>query len=112
MQACRHRDRHAERDKIQVHEFLLRLYIAGDSISSRRALDHVSRLQTSALSEGWKVEIIDVLAKPHLAEDAGILATPTLSYEHPSGSRRIVGDLSDASRILSFLGIVARDEKP
>jgi len=95
-----------------VREFLLRLYVAGDSISSRRALEHVSLLRANVLPENWDVEVIDVLAEPQLAEDAGILATPTLSYEHPAGSRRIVGDLSDASRILSFLGIAAKDEKP
>ena len=53
----------------------------------------------------WKIEIIDVLARPELAERAGILATPTLSYEHETRPRRIVGDLSDTRRILEFLGI-------
>lgn len=57
----------------------------------------------------WQLEIIDVLAKPELAEQAGILATPTLTYENsslPSGRpRRIVGDLSETKRVLEFLGI-------
>lgn len=53
----------------------------------------------------WKIEIIDVLARPELAEQAGILATPTLSYEHADRPRRIVGDLSDTRRVLEFLGI-------
>ena len=53
----------------------------------------------------WKIEIIDVLAKPELAEQAGILATPTLSYENAGRPRRIVGDLSDIKRTLEFLGL-------
>jgi len=53
----------------------------------------------------WKIEIIDVLAKPELAEQAGILATPTLTYENQGRPRRIVGDLSDTRRVLEFLGI-------
>ena len=54
----------------------------------------------------WKVEIVDVLARPELAEQAGILATPTLIYENIGGRpRRIVGDLSDTRRVLEFLGI-------
>lgn len=54
----------------------------------------------------WKVEIVDVLARPELAEKAGILATPTLIYENIGGRpRRIVGDLSDTRRVLEFLGI-------
>jgi circadian clock protein KaiB len=40
-----------------------------------------------------------------LREQAGILATPTLSYEHPARPRRIIGDLSDTRRVLDFLGI-------
>lgn len=52
-----------------------------------------------------KIEIIDVLVSPERAEQAGILATPTLSYEHATRPRRIVGDLSDTKRVLEFLGI-------
>lgn len=53
----------------------------------------------------WKIEIIDVLARPELAEQAGILATPTLTYENQGRPRRVVGDLSDTRRVLEFLGI-------
>ena len=53
----------------------------------------------------WKIEIVDVLARPELAEQAGILATPTLTYENQGRPRRIVGDLSDTRRVLEFLGI-------
>lgn len=56
-------------------------------------------------ADAWNIEIIDVLAKPELAEQAGILATPTLSYENAGRPRRIVGDLSDTKRILEFFGI-------
>jgi circadian clock protein KaiB len=52
-----------------------------------------------------QVEVVDVLLRPELAEQAGILATPTLSYEHVTRPRRIIGDLSDAKRVLEFLGI-------
>jgi circadian clock protein KaiB len=52
-----------------------------------------------------KIEVIDVLLHPELAEKAGILATPTLSYERSPRPRRIVGDLSDTRRVLEFLGI-------
>jgi circadian clock protein KaiB len=63
------------------------------------------RLRKYMGADACKIEIIDVLAKPELAEQAGILATPTLSYDHAGRPRRIVGDLSDTQRILEFLGI-------
>ena len=86
-------------------EFVLRLYIAGNSASSRRAEQNVHRMLALIKSEGWDVEVVDVLTKPELAEKAGVIATPTLSYEHSVRPRRIVGDLSDARRVLEFLGI-------
>lgn len=91
-------------------EFVLRLYIAGNSASSRLAEQNLQRMLAVIKSEGWDVEIIDVLTKPELAEEAGIVATPTLSYEHSVRPRRIVGDLSDAKRVLEFLGIEIRGD--
>ena len=87
-----------------VIEPILRLYIAGTSASARRAERQLVNLK-ALIKADWKVEVIDVLERPELAEKAGILATPTLAYEHPERSRRIVGDLSDANRVLEFLGI-------
>jgi circadian clock protein KaiB len=87
-----------------VAEPVLRLYVAGNSATARRAEHQLLELQTRIKPE-WRFEVVDVIAKPELAERAGILATPTLSYDHPERSRRIVGDLSDAKRVLDFLGI-------
>ena len=84
---------------------MLRLYIAGNSSSSRRAEQNVMHLRKFMNAGAWKVEIIDVLARPELAEQAGILATPTLTYENQGRPRRVVGDLSDTRRVLEFLGI-------
>jgi circadian clock protein KaiB len=83
----------------------LRLYIAGNSPSSRQAEHNLERLRLLIKPGRQRVEIIDVLANPELAEKAGILATPTLCYEHLGRCRRIVGDLNDVRRILAFLGI-------
>jgi circadian clock protein KaiB len=91
-----------------VAESVLRLYIAGNSASSRLAEQNLQRMLADIKSEGWEVEIIDVLTKPELAEKAGVIATPTLSYEHSVRPRRIVGDLSDARRVFEFLGIAIK----
>jgi circadian clock protein KaiB len=88
-----------------VTEPLLRLYIAGDSAISRRAEQNLRHLLKLMERAGGEAEIIDVIREPERAEEAGILATPTLSYEASVRPRRIVGDLSDAKRILNFLGI-------
>ena len=92
-----------------MSEALLRLYVAGTAPSSQRARDNLARLQQSVLPVGLGVQVIDVLAEPHLAEEAKILATPTLSYDHPSRPRRIIGDLSETRKVLDFLGFDERD---
>jgi circadian clock protein KaiB len=94
-----------------VTEPVLRLYIAGTSPTAQRAKKQLCDLRTS-IKPDWKVEIIDVLKNPELAEQAAILATPTLSYEGSGRSRRIVGDLGDAQRVLEFLGIEQARENP
>jgi circadian clock protein KaiB len=93
---------------MHVSDFLLRLYIAGKSATSQRAEQNLFELRRS-IDPAWKVEIVDVLTSPELAEQAGVLATPTLSYEHPERPRRIIGDLSDTKRVLKFLGIEKKE---
>jgi circadian clock protein KaiB len=95
-----------------VTNLLLRLYIAGPSATSRRAEQNLLRLQDIAKAKnGLEVEVIDVLKNPELAEQAAIIATPTLAYEHPVRPRRIIGDLSEVERVLDFLGIESEGNK-
>jgi circadian clock protein KaiB len=90
-----------------VTEHVLRLYIAGASATARRAEKQLGELRALIKPE-WKVEVIDIIQRPEMAEKAAILATPTLTYERSERSRRIVGDLSDGKRVLEFLGIEVR----
>jgi circadian clock protein KaiB len=94
----------ADKAMFNVTTRLLRLYVAGSSASSVRAQTNLQRLR-DLMPPAWTVEVVDVVANPDLAEQAGILATPTLSCEHSARPRRIVGDLSDAKRVMAFLGI-------
>lgn len=91
---------------------VLRLYIAGKSTSARQAEQNFKNLLALMKAGAGRVEIIDVLASPERAEKAGILATPTLCYEHSGRCRRIVGDLGDFKKILAFLGIEMKGDAP
>jgi len=51
------------------------------------------------------LEVIDVLEQPDRAEEAKVLATPTLLKLLPPPLRRIVGDLSDKEKLLVGLDI-------
>ncbi|PSC06037.1 circadian clock protein KaiB [Alsobacter soli] len=97
-------------DSVERPRRVLRLYVAGHNAAAQRARENRLRLLAAshAIAE---IEVVDVLEQPGLAEAAGILATPTLSDETRHPPRRIVGDLSDHARVLSFLAIRSEEEK-
>lgn len=88
-----------------------RLYVAGDTLISQKARENLQRL-CERCATAMDPAIIDVLSEPALADKARILATPTLVYDHPARSKRIIGDLSDIEKVLEFLGLQQRDEDP
>lgn len=90
---------------------MLRLYVAGESPGARRALANGKRL-IKALAGGLHIEVIDILARPEVAETAGILATPTLSDDSTHPPRRLIGDISNIAEVLSYFGYSRKDMAP
>lgn len=81
----------------------LKLFVAGKSARSLRAVENVQRIVAEALCDACEVEVIDVLRSPERAERERILATPTLLKESPPPRRRITGDLSDIEQVVRIL---------
>ncbi len=86
-------------------KLMLRLYVTGQSPHSRKALENIQQLLKEVVPSRHKLEVIDILNEPALAERDGIIASPTLVKRHPPPVRRIIGDLSDNEKVLSSLGI-------
>ena len=84
-----------ERDKV-----MLRLYIAGQSPRSVRALENLRVVCDEHLAGRYQVEVIDLLENPALARGDEIVAVPTLVRKLPEPIRKIIGDLSDTDRVL------------
>ena len=84
----------------------LRLYITGQTPRSQRALTNLRRVCEEKLEGRYQVVVVDVLEQPQAAEEAKILATPTLIKELPPPVRRIIGDLSAIEDVLVALEIV------
>lgn len=84
---------------------LLKLYICGSTAHSRQAVKILKGLCRNAQDEDLRLEIIDVLEQPELAEQEGIIATPTLIKQQPLPVRRYVGDFSRMQCIRSSLNI-------
>ena len=86
---------------------VLKLYITGHTSRSDRAIANLRRICERELRGQYRMEVIDVMQRPQLAEDEKIMATPTLIRILPLPMRRIIGDLSDVDKVLIGLDLEA-----
>src|ERR1700739_3391615 len=84
----------------------LRLYIAGKTEKSITALNNLKKYCEEYLKGQYRIEVIDLMEKPQLAEGDQILAVPTLVRKVPEPIRKIIGDLSDKEKVLVGLNII------
>lgn len=91
-----------------IEHWNLRLYVAGQSPKSLKALANLTRLCDEYLPEHYEIEIVDLVANPQLAAGDEIIAIPTLVRRLPSPMRKIIGDLSDSDRVLVGLQLRPR----
>ena len=83
----------------------LRLYVAGQTPKSIAALSNLRRLCERYLSGRYRLDVIDLMADPTLAQRDEIIAIPTLVRYMPEPIKRIIGDLGNSDRVLTRLGI-------
>jgi circadian clock protein KaiB len=81
----------------------LRLYIAGDAPNSVRAIANTKALCDDHFRDGYQLEIVDLLTHPLRALTDGVIVTPTLLRLCPLPVHRVIGNLSDTSRVLLAL---------
>jgi circadian clock protein KaiB len=89
------------------NHFQLRLYVAGQTPRSLAALSNLKRICATHLDGRYRIEVIDLIKNPQLAQGDQILAIPTLVRNLPKPIRKIIGDLSDTERVL--VGLDLRD---
>ena len=83
----------------------LRLYVAGQTPKSVAALANLKKYCEQHLQGRYKLEVVDLLVHPQLAEGDQILAIPTLVRKVPEPIRKIIGDLSNEERVLVGLDV-------
>jgi circadian clock protein KaiB len=82
----------------------LRLYVAGHAPNSVRAIANARAICDEHFAAGHELEIVDLLTDATRAIADGIVVTPTLLKLAPRPTQRLIGDLSDTSRLLLVLG--------
>jgi len=90
----------------QTESWNMRLYIAGQTPKSLRALANLKQICEEHLAGKYHIEIIDLLENPQLASTDQILAIPTLIRKLPEPVRKIIGDLSNVERVLVGLDLL------
>jgi circadian clock protein KaiB len=90
---------------VQSEHWDLRLYVAGQTDKSIRAINNLTRICKDHLAGRYTIEVIDLFERPQLAAGDQIIALPTLVRRLPSPIKKILGDLSDQDRVLVGLDV-------
>lgn len=85
--------------------YVLRLYVTDASPKSARAIVNVRRLLEEHLADRYSLEILNVASHVARATEDQIVCVPTLLRIAPLPARRIIGDMSDAARVLEGLDV-------
>ena len=93
-------------DSPEMYE--LRLYLAGHSPRSVRAVENLRHTCEEYLPGRYRIELVDLLENPQLARGDEIIAVPTLVRKLPVPVRNIIGDLSDTEKLLVGLQLRSR----
>lgn len=85
--------------------FELRLYVAGSSSISTKAINNLRAILEEHLKGRYNLEIVDIYQQPLLLETENLTAVPALVKKEPLPKRLLIGDMSDKTRVLRGLGI-------
>lgn len=86
-------------------EWLLKLYVAGQTAKSVSAFANLKRICETHLQGRYQIEIVDLLVNPTLAKGDQIIAVPALVRQLPPPVKKIIGDLAQEERVLVGLDL-------
>jgi circadian clock protein KaiB len=89
-----------------LQKYVLRLYVAGNSLRSMRAISMLKNICEKYLPERYEMEIIDIYQQPEVLEKDHIFAVPTLIKELPPPLQKLIGDLTNVDKVIIALDIV------
>lgn len=87
---------------------MLRLYVAGTSERSARAIRNAKQICEEYLAGRYELEVIDIFQQTGRAREDQVVAVPTLIRRQPEPLRRFIGDLSDLEVVLVGLDVKRR----
>ncbi|MFB2937086.1 circadian clock KaiB family protein [Aerosakkonemataceae cyanobacterium BLCC-F154] len=97
--------------QITDERYCFRLYVAGTTPNSARALRNLQRIAEKYFPDNYELEVIDVYEQPETLLSENIVAIPTLIKASPLPVKRLVGDLSNTKKVLASLGISLKNKE-
>jgi circadian clock protein KaiB len=97
----------APRAKSEDQHYVLRLFVAGTTPNSLRAIQNVRLICEDQLAGRHELEVIDIYQYVGQLATGEIVVAPTLVRQSPLPVRRLFGDLSNRSRVLEGLDVIS-----
>ena len=91
--------------KRKPKEYVFRLYVAGLSPRSQKAIKNIKKICDEHLQGRYELIIQDIYQNPIIAKNGQILAAPTLIKAFPLPLRKFVGDMSNTRKLLVGLDL-------
>jgi len=91
---------------LQNEKYVFRLYVAGSTPQSSRAIANIKAICESHLKNRYVLTVVDLYEHMERAQDDQIEVAPTLIRRWPLPIRRVVGDLSQTERVLKALDLL------
>ena len=97
------------RHTVPAGHYLLRLFMAGNGVNSRKALTNLRSLCQEHLEGRYTIETVDVVQDFEAAVENNILVTPALILVAPLPRVVVLGNLSDLPTVLAALRVSEGD---
>ncbi len=90
--------------------YVLRLYVAGMSAKSLKAIEEIQNICRERLKGNYVLQVIDIYKQPTLAVGDQIIAVLTLIKQLPAPLRRFIGDMTEVEKLLVGLDLKVKGD--
>lgn len=86
-------------------EYVLKLFVAGLTPRSERAIRSVKEVCEQHLKGRYQLEIVDIYQQPGALKEEQVVVAPTLIKKLPLPLRRLIGDMASIEKIIVGLDL-------
>jgi circadian clock protein KaiB len=90
---------------LQNGKYVLRLYVAGSTPQSSRAITNLKTICETHLKDRYVLTVVDLYERKESGQDDQVEVAPTLIRQSPLPVRRLIGGLSQTERVLAALDL-------